>query len=296
MSFRQSPWTKEPAVAERSLARRTVLTVAASAIAAGAVGVASSAARAAQPRRPVRRLRVACYNIHHGVGVDDVLDLERQARLLARSGADIIGLQEVDRHWSERSAWVDQAAWFGERLGMAWAHGANLDRDPPGPGAPRRRYGTAILSRWPIISSRNTLLPWESGTEQRGLLETIVDFHGRALGFASTHLQHRSQDAALRLAQAQRIVELLGPAPRRTFLVGDLNAGPETPEVKVVADVLLDAWAEVGRGAGLTYPAEQPEFRIDYVFGSPDAAPVRAQVTRTTASDHRPITVDYLVR
>jgi endonuclease/exonuclease/phosphatase family metal-dependent hydrolase len=278
-------------MADRSLARRTVLTVAASAAAAVVVGAHDSAAHAA-----LRSLRVVCYNIHHGVGVDDVLDLERQAELLARSEADVIGLQEVDRHWSERSGWLDQAAWFGERLGMEYAHGANLDLDPPEPGRPRRQYGTALLSRWPILSSHNTLLPWESGTEQRGLLEVTVDVRGVVLRFANTHLQHRPQDAALRLAQARRIAELLGPSPSRTFLVGDLNAEPETPEVAAVAELLADAWEQVGRPPGYTYPAERPEFRIDYVLGAPEATPLRGRVTTTLASDHLPITVDYFVR
>jgi endonuclease/exonuclease/phosphatase family metal-dependent hydrolase len=281
-------------VTDRSFARRSLLKVAASAAAAtvGAVGLRGTAAHAAPPRP----FRVMSYNIHHGAGLDGALDLERLALLIEASGADVIGLQEVDRHWSERSEWLDQAAWFGDRLGMEYVHGANLDLDPPEPGAPRRQYGTAFLSKWPITASRNTFLPWEPGTEQRGLLEITIDFRGVPLRFGNTHLQHRAQDAALRVAQAQRVVELLGPSPARTFLVGDLNAVPGTPEIKVVAGVLADAWDTVGPRPGYTYPAEAPEFRIDYVFGSPDAEPLRGDVTTTPASDHLPVTVHCVVR
>jgi hypothetical protein len=206
-------------VADRSLTRRTLLSLAASAVAVTAVAARGTAAHAQSPRRRWRNLRVACFNIHHGVGHDDVLDLERQARLLERNRADVIGLQEVDRHWSERSDWVDQAAWFGQRLRMEYVHGANLDLDPPEPGLPRRRYGTALLSRWPIISSRNTYLPWEEGTEQRGLLEITVDLHGTELRVGNTHLQHRAQAAALRLVQAQR-------AGRRWVVVRAIRTRP----------------------------------------------------------------------
>jgi endonuclease/exonuclease/phosphatase family metal-dependent hydrolase len=282
-------------VTDRSLARRNLFRLAVTAAAAttaGAVGLRGTPAQAAA-QRP---LRLMTYNIHHGVGLDDVLDLERQARLIEDSGADVVGLQEVDRHWSERSDWLDQAAWFGDRLGMAYVHGANLDLDPPEPGAPRRQYGTAFLSSWPITASRNTFLPWEPGTEQRGLLEITIDVRGVALRFGNTHLQHRAQDAALRLAQAQRVVELLGSSPDRTFLVGDLNAVPGTPEIKVVADVLPDTWDAVGGEPGYTYPAEAPASRIDYVFGSPDAEPLRGDVAAPSASDHLPVTVHCLVR
>lgn len=77
-----------------------------------------------------RDLTVATYNIHHGAGADEVLDLERIARVVKDTGADVVGLQEVDRHWSSRSNFVDQANWLAERLDMHVAYGANLDLEP----------------------------------------------------------------------------------------------------------------------------------------------------------------------
>ena len=47
-------------------------------------------------------VKVMSYNIHHAVGQDGVLDLERIAKVIEDSGAEIIGLQEVDNHWGER--------------------------------------------------------------------------------------------------------------------------------------------------------------------------------------------------
>ena len=92
------------------------------------------------------QLTVASFNIHHGAGTDDRLDLERVAAEIKRTGAAVVGLQEVDRFWSERSAFVDQAQWLADRLGMHVVYGANLDLDPPALDRPRRQYGTAILS------------------------------------------------------------------------------------------------------------------------------------------------------
>jgi hypothetical protein len=66
------------------------------------------AVAAGSPQAPDRSVTVASYNIHHGVGEDDQLDLDRIAEQIRTSGADIIGLQEVDRHWSSRSDFVDQ--------------------------------------------------------------------------------------------------------------------------------------------------------------------------------------------
>ena len=54
------------------------------------------------------QLRVASFNIHHGVGLDGKLDLDRIAEVVRSTGAEVVGLQEVDRHLSVRSGWIDQ--------------------------------------------------------------------------------------------------------------------------------------------------------------------------------------------
>jgi endonuclease/exonuclease/phosphatase family metal-dependent hydrolase len=254
--------------------------VAAALLAAGA----ASPAAAAEPQAPDRELSVATYNIHHAASVDDRLDLERIARELERGGADVIGLQEVDRHWSARSEFVDQASWLAERLGMHVAYAANLDLDPLEPGQRRRQYGTAVLSRFPILSSHNTLLPRPRGGEQRGLLETVLNVRGVRVRFANTHLQHNSAEE--RLAQTQRIAELLGDANEPTVLVGDLNAVPEAPELAPLWPLFEDA----GAAAGNTYPAEAPDRRIDYVLATPDIGVGDASVLASPASDHLQLT------
>ena len=96
----------------------------------------------------VRPLTVLSFNIHHAAGPDGVTDLDRVAAEIRRTRADVIGLQEVDRHWGERSHWADQPAELARRLGMHVVYGANLDEEPPAAGsraastAPRSSPGT----------------------------------------------------------------------------------------------------------------------------------------------------------
>ena len=63
-------------------------------------------------------LKVLTYNIAHGAGHDGRLDLDRIAAVIRRSGADVVALQEVDKHWDSRSDFVDQAAVLGKKLNM----------------------------------------------------------------------------------------------------------------------------------------------------------------------------------
>lgn len=242
----------------------------------------------------VRSIRVMSYNIHHARGVDGVLDLERIARVIETSQADVIGLQEVDRHWSERSNWVDQSAWLADRLDLHVTYAANLDLDPLTPGAPRRQYGTAILSRYPIRASGNTLLPKYPGQEQRGLLEATIKVRGRELRVANTHLTHNND--AERQEQADRVAALLGPSLRSTLLVGDLNAVPTAKPITTLTSLLDDTWPAVGVGPGYTIAAENPTKRIDYLLHGSALTPRAAEVVSTLASDHLPVVATYTFR
>jgi endonuclease/exonuclease/phosphatase family metal-dependent hydrolase len=257
----------------------------------GAATVAAEATPAsARAQADERELRVATFNIRHGVGLDGALDLARIAAVVERTGAEVVGLQEVDRHWSERSNFVDQATWLAQWLDMDVAFGANLDLDPPVPGAPRRQYGTAILSTYRIRETTNTLLPRPLGGEQRGLLEALIKVRGIPVRVFNTHLQHDSQ--VERLAQVDRIRQVLATAQESVVLLGDLNATPDTPEIAGLTDLLVDAWVTAGVGDGFTFDAATPHARIDYVMSSGDVVARTAAVVATDAADHLPVVVD----
>jgi endonuclease/exonuclease/phosphatase family metal-dependent hydrolase len=235
-------------------------------------------------------MRVVSYNIHHGVGADGRLDLERVAATIAATGADLVGLQEVDRHFGPRSDFVDQAAWLGERLGMHVAYGAAVDRAPSADGGPHRQYGNAVLSVREVLAWRNVRLPRPAGTEQRALLEALVHVDGQPLRFLVTHLQNRSQPA--RLVQVDVIRAVAAGLPIPVVLAGDLNARAGSREVRRLTAVLGDAWATAGNGRGHTFPARVPTTRIDYVLASPDLRAAAAVVVDSRASDHRPVQAD----
>ena len=268
-----------------------LLVIAASAASAVLTTTPAMAGGSHGPARPVS---VLTYNIHHGVGVDGVLDLERIATVIEDSGADVIGLQEVDRHWSSRSDNVDQAAWLAQRLHLHYAFAANLDLDPVNPGEPRRQYGTAILSKYKLADVTNTLLPLYPGQEQRGLLEATIKVRGTRLTIANTHLT--SSNDAERQEQADKVVELLGDQRNPVTLIGDLNAEPADPEIVTLTDVFTDSWVEAGSGPGYTYEAVLPTKRIDFVLHSRGVRARDIEVLSTLASDHLPVLADLDVQ
>ncbi len=242
---------------------------------------------------PGRRLRIMTFNIHHGEGPDGRLDLERVARTIEDGNPDVVGLQEVDQHFSARSQFVDQPFWLAQRLGMRGIFGANLDADPLEPGRPRRRYGTALLSRFPIQQWHNIPLPRIGMSEQRGLMCARIDVDGIPVRIYNTHLQFNS--SLERASQAAAIRKIIDAVPEPTILVGDLNASPQDPEIADITQTLVDVWPRVGEGAGYTYDSTAPFLRIDYVLTSPDVTPYAATVVASDASDHLPVIVDLAV-
>ena len=165
-------------------------------------------------------MKLVSYNIQYGLGKDRRYDLERIAAEVR--DADIIALQEVDRHW-QRSGCVDAPEVIASQLPHHhWVYGANLDldasyRDRTGALVNRRRqFGTMVLSRGPIASSRNHLLP-KYGTLtqhsiQQGALEAvIVTARAGAVRVYSVHLSHLA--SATRLPQVEALLAVHARAP-----------------------------------------------------------------------------------
>ena len=255
-------------------------------IAAGGCAVFRPAAHATR----ARDFRVLVLNMHAGADAAGHSNLDSVAALVRRVRADVVLLQEVDSV-TQRSGRVDQLAALRRRTGYHGAFGRSLDFQGGG-------YGIAVLARAPIAAARTVRLPVAPPQERAGgsyeprvALHAAVALGGRdTLHLLNTHLDpsrddgYRRQEAATLVAEAARLA-------RRAPLVlvgGDMNS---TPESEVQAAVRRagwrDLWSECGEGAGLTYPAEAPVKRIDYLYAIGRASCVRGEVLTSRASDHR---------
>ncbi|MFD2091325.1 endonuclease/exonuclease/phosphatase family protein [Blastococcus deserti] len=255
------------------------------------------------PGQPPIPVRLVTFNTHHGVGEDERHDLPRLAKLLHAVDADVICLQEVDRHFGERSEDVDQALLLSRALDMQLAWGPAIDEPRPDRAA-RRQYGNALLSRLPILISDVHRLP--GGGEPRVALRTMLELDGGTLWVTATHLTTRS--ARERAAQVAALASLHGEDMASGVLVGDFNARPDAPELDPLRERFTDAWElardrddQAGwrfwqREEGLTHPAHCPHRRIDQVWVSAGVGVASARVLDAEgASDHLPVLVDLLI-
>ncbi|SDK13833.1 endonuclease/exonuclease/phosphatase family protein [Sediminibacillus albus] len=236
-------------------------------------------------------LDVMSYNIYHGVGLDGELNLERTADVIKDADAEIVGIQEVDRYYGERSDFKDVAKELAELLGYHYVFAANLNLGPADGQSQNRQYGTAILSEYPIIDSENVFLS-SFGREQRGLLRTKINVRGIHLNVYNTHL---GLDVISRLAQVGEIIDVTSQYQGSSFLMGDLNAEPDSEEIQMLLNETYfeDAFSNIDNAN--TFPVINPIKRIDYILTSPDIETINQRVIQTEASDHLPITTEAVI-
>lgn len=244
-------------------------------------------APAASAREAPATFRAMTFNIRHGEGADGQIDLARIAEVVAAEGADLVALQEVDRG-VERTARRDLPAELAALTGMTVIFSNNF----PFQGG---EYGNAVLTRFPVKRWTNTYLRMLRAGEQRGVLQVVVDAHGRDLLFLCTHIDYRPDDAERlqNVAQFREVLDQYEGLP--ALFGGDFNDTPGSRTYQAMAELFDDVWVAAGEGDGFTIPSRGPAKRIDYLWvrkGSP-LHPTRAWVPDTDASDHRPLTAEF---
>lgn len=237
-------------------------------------------------------IQILTFNIHHAVGIDGVLDMERVANTIEGEHSEIVGLQEVDNHWSERSQFKDQAKWLAKRLDMQFTYAANLDLEPLNDGEHRRQYGTAILSKYPIIHAHNHFFKKIRNTEQRGLLEAKIDVKGNHLTVYNAHLALTPEE---RQTQVDEVIAISHHAKGPKIIVGDLNATPESKKIVTISSSFRDAFANLN-DAYTYYSADGTPKRIDYIFASRNIQISNPKIISTLASDHLPLTAKITLK
>lgn len=256
-------------------------------------------------------MRVATFNLLHGRSVAhggvDVEDLRAAAEEI---DADVVGLQEVDRH-QERSGVVDQTAEVAKALGADhWRFAPSVNgtpgkpeswtrsRDDDGATTTGPTYGVGLVSRLPVrswevrrfgpapvsmplmIPGRRRLL--KVADEPRAAVAAVLDGPSGPLTVLTAHLSFVPGWNVAQL-RAMRQWAAAFPAPR--LLIGDFNLPGPLPR-------LATGWTQLARTA--TYPSWRPRVQFDHVLADGIAASaVRdVQALRLPVSDHCALVVD----
>ena len=211
---------------------------------------------------PKNEFKIMTYNIHFGVGMDDLLNLERIAQNILSEDIDpdIIGLQEVE-NGRLTSQGVDMAFWLARRLKMHYFYF---------PAINEHAYGLALLSKYPISTARGYQIP--SVSLERVLIHGVVAINETLkLDVFVTHLGLLDWDENL-TAQVNFVVQKTNEVNETTnkILMGDFNLEPNSSEIFPVYNHFNDTLDEIPRPK--TFPSinlyDDDEESIDYIFAS----------------------------
>ena len=237
-------------------------------------------------------VRVATYNIHQGVqgmGLRRRLEIHNLGHAVEQLDADIVCLQEVRKlHRGEAryfSRWPEmpQAEFLAPdgyeavyRTNAVTRHG---------------EHGNAMLSRWPVLDHQHEDMS-DHRFEQRGLLHTEVQVHGRTVHVVVVHLGLIRASRQRQVAQLQRFIAREVPERAPLLVAGDFNDWGVMVQ-RELATVGLLAFEGARQP---TFPSRLPLVQLDHVFAR-GLQPLGLHVPRGRIwwrmSDHLPLIAEF---
>ncbi len=218
-------------------------------------------------------LRVISYNIHAGIGLDKKKDLVRLAKIIRQYKPDYVGLQEVDS-MTRRSGGIDQAAELSKLTGMYALYAPAI----PHQGG---KYGIAALVK--KLPLNWNFIPMPGKEEARTLL--IMEYKHYILCNTHMSLTKESQAEAITIIQNK-----FKNTQKPIIFTGDFNMTPESANFHA----MQDTWTLLSSETTPTFPANEPNIAIDFVWGIKGfgyKVKETEVIEAPIESDHRPIFV-----
>lgn len=261
-------------------------------------------------------IRILTYNVHFFRAFeqeDTKLTIREQAmQLMDGVSPDVICVQE---YYTRQKGKYKMAEEFKREISMPYHYVSPTAQND------YEAYGMAIFSRYPIVSS-GVLPEHEYGVNQiiyadidkGGRVFRVYNVHLRSFGFQkedydfiNSPSKTLEKDAAStkrigsRLKQAFRARSAQADALRAHsracnlpyLIAGDFNDTPLSYAVNEVSSGLRNAFRDKGRGWGVTYNGDFPNFQIDYILSSKAFEVHHYQIIKTKLSDHYPVWADF---
>lgn len=231
-------------------------------------------------------INVMTFNIQHGFDYakQDGINLQLMADTIKKLGGDIVGLNEV-RDAGRDPDYTAQAKIIAEQLGYHWFFAKTIDF----PGGP---YGNGLVSKYPILSAEKVSIedPFIKDEptyyETRCILKAVIDVPGFCGGL-TVLISHFGLAKSEQHNAVTRVREVVADLKGPIVFMGDLNMQPDDEILQPIFTVMKDT-ATAFEAPKFSFPSDEPDRKIDYIFVDKDTAVVSADIPAVVASDHRP--------
>ncbi|MBE9538887.1 MAG: endonuclease/exonuclease/phosphatase family protein [Proteobacteria bacterium] len=213
-------------------------------------------------------------------------NLDEVAAYLMEVGADVVALQEADgpSRWSGN---FDHVAYLAEKSGFRYSVYAEHAQISMG------NYGTAILSKWPIVEAQGLTYPDSPPTASKGFTLATVAWQragevATKLDIISVHLDFSRK--SVRLQQIDELAEVLSLRDNAIAIMGDFNSE------WLAKEYMVENSGETKRlyvyqpdsDQLSTYKAK----RLDWILLSHDLVFESYEVEQRLLSDHKAVVAD----
>ena len=234
------------------------------------------------PERPDQsdpsQLLVMSTNVRYGWTDDYRFEPREHLRWVQENPADIIGYQEMNKG-SLYGGFTDLLTYYRSAIPGKMVYGdASFG------------FGNGLSTWMPVKDSR--VVPFSSSDMiQRSFVWTLLEFNGQEIEVFVTHLSHLPHPNEIRQEQVAELMTAIADSRRPWILMGDFNALPSEPEIAALVKISSPVFAQQPELlAGMSYPAQDPTIRLDYIFFSDHFELLSQQIIDNgTTSDHRPI-------
>ena len=231
-------------------------------------------------------MKIMSFNTQHCKNyITQKIDFEVMAKAIKDCDADIVGLNEI-RGKGIHPEFTAQTEMLSTLTGLNNHYFAKAIKFKWGP------YGNAFISKYPIVKSETIPIPdpkvkrYDGYYETRCILKVTLSNGLRVL---VTHfgLNPDEQENAVKT-----VLENL--ENEKCVLMGDFNLTPDNGLLNPIKAKMIDT-ADFFIDKKSSFPSDNPNRKIDYIFVSPDINIVSADIPPIVASDHRPHIAEIII-
>ena len=224
-------------------------------------------------------MKIMSFNTQHCKNyITQKIDFEIMADAIKSTDADIVGLNEM-RGEGQDPEYTSQTEKLAKLTGLREFYFAPAINFKAGP------YGNGFISKYPIIRAENIPVPDPINKNYNGYYETrcllkVKLSNGLTILVIHFGLNPDEQENAVKTV-------LQNLESEKCVLMGDFNVTPDNDLLKPIRERMKDT-AEFFDEEKFSYPSDNPNRKIDYIFVSNDIEIVTADIPPIVASDHRP--------
>jgi endonuclease/exonuclease/phosphatase family metal-dependent hydrolase len=176
---------------------------------------------------------------------------------------------------------------------MNWRFGKTIELQGGG-------YGNGFLTKLPILNYENIKFKMLTDNEPRAFMKLRLKIGTDTLVFVNTHFDHNKNDKE-RINLAKQLMENLENVNQPVIICGDLNDTPKSETLDILTSGFSDVWSLIKREEKATFPAGDPERRIDYILTSiketahGQLKPLSIKILESLASDHLPVIMEIRI-